>query len=64
MDLNINPKTIKLLKEKIGGHSYDFDLGKYNTESKIFKRKKINLDLPESRTSFCCLKNSVKRMKM
>lgn len=25
LDLNIDPKTIKLLKEKIGGHSYDFD---------------------------------------
>ena len=63
LDLNINPKTIKLLKEKIGEHFDDFDFGKDNTESKIFKRKEINLDLPKSRTSFCCLKNSVKKWK-
>ena len=63
-NLNVRPDTIKLLKEKIGEHFDDFDLGKDNTESKIFKRKEINLDLPKSRTSFCCLKNSVKRMKI
>lgn len=66
-DSNVNPKTIKLLKEKIGENFCDLGWGKYYlytiVKARPLKEKKISLNFTKI-NNFCSLKDTIKKMKI